>query len=441
MQTESVDLLITNALVVAMDDENAVLHNGALAISGSKIAALGKSSELEAKFGLHAREIMDAKDKIVMPGLVNAHTHAAMSLYRGLAEDIVLEDWLKKLQPAEHRFTTLESVYLGVQLALVEMIRSGITTALDMYWFPQAAARAAHEANFRLASGPVVFDPSGADHLTQDQRWVEGREFFEEYANDDLIIPFIQPHGTYTVAPEGLRQAWDMAERYDVGFHTHASETAAEVAMVKTQYGLSPIMHLKQLGMLTEKTILAHCVHMNEEEMEILKETGTGISHNPLSNLKLASGIAPIPQSLRKGIQVGLGTDGACSGNDLDMWKAMRFAAMVHKTQQRDPTVMPACQVLQMATIMSAKALGIADKVGSLEPGKCADIILIDLNRPHLTPLYDIYPQLIYSAGRDDVSTVIINGKIVMRDRQMTTLDEDCILAEARAFAQKIKDN
>jgi 5-methylthioadenosine/S-adenosylhomocysteine deaminase len=439
MQPQIVDFLIINGIVVTMEDQDRVLHDGAVAISGAKIIATGSSTDLQTRFGESAREIVDAQDKIVMPGLVNAHSHAGMTLYRGLAEDIVLEDWLKKLQPEEHRFTNFENVYLGVQLALVEMIRSGITTALDMYWFPHAAARAAEEANFRLATGPVVFDPRGADHLSQDQRWQEGKEFFEQYRNDELIIPFIQPHGTYTVSPEGLRRAWDMAEKYGVGFHTHASETTVEVAIVKQQYGCSPIKLLDRLGMLTERTILAHCVQMTEEEIDFLKEGNTGFSHNPLSNLKLASGIAPVSQSLRKGIKVGLGTDGACSGNDLDLWKAMRFAAMIQKTQQSDPTVLPARQVLQMATCMGAEALGIGGKVGSLEVGKLADIILIDLNRPHLTPLYDIYSQLVYSVGRDDICSVFINGKMVMRERQLTTLDEESILAEARAFGRQLK--
>jgi 5-methylthioadenosine/S-adenosylhomocysteine deaminase len=373
---------------------------------------------------------------MVMPGLVNVHTHLAMTLYRGMAEDLVLQDWLNKLWPVEEKFTRPQTTALGVSLALCEMLRGGITTALDMYWLPEIAARTALQAGFRLGAGPVFFDPPGADHLSQPQRFIAAQAFFEEFGGNPMIIPCVQAHGTYTVGPENLVKAFAVAQQAGALFQTHASETRGEVEMVRKQYGCSPVEHLHHLGLLGSTTVLAHCVHIGEDEIGLLAASGTGVSHNPLSNFKLASGVAPVVKMLKAGVKSGLGTDGACSGNDLDLWKAMRMAALMQKTIHKDPTVATARQMVRMATIEGAGVLGMEKQIGSLETGKLADLILIDMNRPHLTPLYDVYPQLVYAVGRDDVRTVLIHGRLVMQDGVLLTLDEEKILAEMGAFAR-----
>jgi 5-methylthioadenosine/S-adenosylhomocysteine deaminase len=321
------------------------------------------------------------------------------------------------------------------------MIRGGTTMSVDMYWHPAASAQAAREAGFRLMNGPIFIDFDEApDRIPVDQRIERGREFLEEYRDDPLIEPCVMPHTTYTVAPENLEKTHALADEFGVFWGTHASETVAEVSTVTDQYGRTPPRHLDHLGLLSDRTVLAHCVHLSDEEVDLLAERGTVAVHCPLSNLKIASGIAPVPRMRQVGVSVTLGTDGAASGNDLDMWLAMRLAAVVHRGVHGDPTFLPAPEVVNMVTCDAARALGLGDRVGSLEVGKRADVIIIDLNRPHLVPLYDVYSHLVYAVGRDDVSTVLINGQVVMRNRQLLTIDEEATMAEVRAMAQRIAE-
>jgi 5-methylthioadenosine/S-adenosylhomocysteine deaminase len=286
--------------------------------------------------------------------------------------------------------------------------------------------------------GPIYIEGGGPDKVPVEKRKSYGVEFLEKFKDNPLIIPCVMPHATYTVSPQFLQEAQELADDYDAYLHTHASETETEVKNVVERFGKTPVHHLDDLGMLNARTILAHCVHVTPDEIALMAERGTSIVHNPLSNLKLGSGIAPVSEMLAAGAKVALGTDGPVSSNDLDMWTAMRFAILLPRGVHRDASLLKSTDIVKMVTIEGAKALGIDDKVGSVEVGKRADIILVDLNRPHLAPMFDVYAHLAYTVGRDDVSTVVINGKVVMRDRVLTTIDEESAMAEVNALAEQI---
>lgn len=434
---EKVDRLIIQGLILTLDREDTVIEDGAVAISGTDIVAVGPSPEITKWY--QADEVLNATGQIVMPGLINAHTHNGMTLYRGLVDDQPLAEWLDTLWEAENQFVNPDNVRLGAQLAYVEMIRGGTTMSVDMYWHPDASAQAAHEVGFRLMTGPAFVDfETAPDRLAVDERIGRGREFLETYCNDPLIVPCVAPHGTYTVSPENLQKTQALADEFGVFLSTHASETADEVATVTEQYGRSPLMHLEHLGMLSERTVLAHCVHLPDKEIEMLAARKTVVVHCPLSNLKLGSGVAKVMKMREAGVTVLLGTDGPASSNDLDLWMAMRFAAVLHRGVNHHPTFNTAQDVIRSVTSDAADALGVGAIVGSLEAGKRADIILIDLNRPHLVPMYNPFSHLVYTIGRDDVNTVLVNGRVVMRDREMLTIDEEALLGEVNVIAQYI---
>lgn len=434
---QKVDLLIHCAYIVTMDADRRLIEDGAVAVDGSKIVAVGICEDILTQY--HAEKVIDATGQVLMPGLINAHTHLAMTLFRGLADDLPLEPFLEKVWRAEGLFIRPETVDLGVRLAFAEMIRSGTTCAMDMYWYPHTAAEAASKAGFRLANGPVYVDFDGPDEIPIVERTAWGREFVQQYIDDDLIVPSIMPHAAYTVSKEYLQQAEALAEEYNLVLHTHASETIQEVQTVVERTGKTPPNYLNSIGLLSERTVLAHCVHLSEDEIELFAEKDVTVVHCPISNLKMASGFAPLPALRSAGVGVALGTDGTATGNDLDMWKVMRFAAVIHRGVNGDSTFNPAVDVVAMATRDGAQALGIGELTGSIEVGKCADLLLVDLNRPHLVPLYDVYSHLVYAVGRDDVRTVLINGKVVMLDRILMTIDEPGTLAEARDLAHQIR--
>lgn len=436
--TPPADKLILHGLVVTMDEQLTVLEDGAVAISGQQIVAVGSAVDIIAQYAKESAEIIDASGQLVMPGLINTHTHGADSLFRGLVDDLALEPWLERLWVAERKFVRPETVRLGAQLAQAEMIRGGTTMALDMFWYPEVGAQVAKEIGFRLMTGPVYFDFAEPDNIPVAQRTARGREFLQQYRHDPLVVPCVTPHSTYTVSPQYLREAQALADEFGVFLSTHASETAAEVKIISERYGQSPPRHLDALGMLTERTVLAHCVHLPADEIELLAQRQTVAAHCPLSNLKLGSGVAPIPQMRRAGVRTTVGTDGPVSGNDVDMWLAMRLTAVLHKGVQQNPTLLSAREVVKMATCEAACALGLGDKIGSLTPGKQADLILIDLHRPHLTPCYNIYSHLVYAVGRAEVSTVLIQGRIVMQNRQLLSVDEAGVMAAVRDLAAEI---
>lgn len=432
---QPVDTLILGPLVVTMDAGERILDPGAIAIRDGEVVAVGTRRDLQ---GVTAAETIDAGGMLVMPGLVNAHTHLGDSLFRSLVEELPLEAWLERLWVSEREFVSRESVELGARLSLAEMVRSGTTCALDMFWFPEAATDAALGAGFRLATGPIFFDFDGPDGLSVEDRVATGERWLERYGAEPLITPCVQPHNALTVSPDGFRAARDLADRAGALFHTHCSETATEVRQTIDRFGHTPVAHLDELDILDGHTVLAHCVHLADDDFARLGRTGAAVLHNPLSNLKLGSGIAPVARLMEEEIPVALGTDGPVSSNDLDMWTAMRFAGLLQRGLHMDPVLTPAHDIVRMATTVGAEALGLGDRVGRLAEGYRADLILIDLDRPHLTPMYDVYGHLVYTVGRDDVRSVMIDGRWVLRDRTLQTIDEAAVLSDMTDLALKI---
>ncbi len=433
---QRVDTLILGPLVVTMDADERILEAGAIAVRDGEIVAVGTREDI----GDHdAAETINASGKLVMPGLVNAHTHLGDSLFRSLVEELPLEAWLERLWISEREFVSRDSVELGARLSMAEMIRGGTTCALDMFWFPEAAADAALDAGFRLVTGPIFFDFDGPDGVAVEARIAAGERWLERYAAEPLVTACVQPHNALTVSPDGLRAARDLADGAGVLFHTHCSETATEVRQTIERFGHRPVAHLDELGILDGPTVLAHCVHLDDDDFARLRRTGAAVLHNPLSNLKLGSGIAPVARLLEEGVPVALGTDGPVSSNDLDMWTAMRFAGLLQRGVHMDPVLTSARDIVRMATTVGARALGLGDRVGRLAEGYRADLILIDLARPHLTPMYDVYGHLVYTVGRDDVRSVMIDGRWVLRDRALETIDEAAVLADMGRLAAEIE--
>ncbi|MDD5232328.1 MAG: amidohydrolase [Syntrophales bacterium] len=435
---EQVDILVSGGTVLTLDEKDTCIGCGAVAVRGDSIAAVGAAEELKARFSV--RKTIDAAGCIVMPGLVNGHTHAAMTCFRGMADDLKLEDWLQNyIFPAEARNVRPELVYWGTLLACAEMIRSGTTTFCDMYIFEEETARASKEAGVRCLAGEVLFDFPSPNFKTSDEGLKYTEDLIRRWAGDPLIGIVVEPHACYTCSDNLLARSKELADRYGVPYAVHLLETKAERDGLISKLGKSPVHFLAEKGILGPSVTAFHCVAMDEEDIRLFADHGCRIVHNPESNMKLASGVAPVPEMLAAGIAVGLGTDGCASNNNLDMFQEMDMAAKLHKAWRLDPTVMSADTVLKMATRMGAAALGMADRIGSLEPGKRADIISIDLKKPHLTPLYREYSHLVYAAKGDDVRDVIINGRIVMENKQIRTLDEDKIISKVISIAEEVK--
>lgn len=416
------DLIIRNATVVTCDAKGTVVANGGVAVENGRITRVAPSAEL-APLAANAKRVLDGSGHILMPGIVNTHCHAADSLFRGLVEDLALEPWLQTVWKAEGAILNPETSRLGSVLGFAELLLSGVTSVMDMFWYPAETVRAARTVGIRVATGGIFFDPPGVTGHDFAGRIAAAEDFFAEFEGSDDVFPSIMPHGAYTVAPENLRTAKAIADRHGALFSTHAAETRAEQADVTSRFGRSVIRHLDSLGLLDARTVLAHCVHLDDEEIEILARSGASVAHNPMSNLKLASGVARIPDMLEAGINVTLGTDGAISGNDLDMWMALRLAATLHKGVSGRPDVVTTGQALAILTSAGAKALGAADRIGSLETGKFADMILIDLKRPHAVPVFDPVTHLVYSTAKSDVRHVFVGGEQVVRDGVLTRHD------------------
>ena len=422
---------------MTMNGKREVIENGAVAVRGSEIAWVGKADRAAIQEDQPVRTL-DTTGKLVIPGLVNAHSHLAMTIFRGLVDDQPLEAWLGRIWPLEAVYATEANVRAGVQLALAEMIRGGITCAADMYWQLHEATRVAREANFRLVNGPTFTEIVGPDGIMPENRESRARAYLEQYLDDPLVCCCIQVHSTYTASRAMLERAQRLAGEYQLPFITHASESQVEVETVSSRFGMTPIEYIDSLGLLGPRTLLAHCVHLRDDEVALLKERGASVAHCPESNLKLGNGIARVPYMLKAGVRVALGTDGAATNNDLDMFGEMRTAALIHKGVSMDPTVMNAEEVFAMATINGARALGLGDRIGSLEPGKLADIALVSLASAHMTPHYNAYSQLVYAANKSDVTGVMIHGRPVMEDRQLLTLDEEAIKSSVRNLAATI---
>ena len=434
----AVALVVTNGIVVTMDGDGRVLSPGAVAIDGRDIVAVGSAAAIAA--GYRARDSIDARGAVVMPGLINTHTHAPMVLYRGLADDRALMDWLQKyIFPAEAKTVNPAFVRAGTRLAALEMIRSGTTTYADMYYFEEEIARVTRAAGLRGVLGQTIIKFPAPDAKTPEEGLSRTERFIKEFASDDLIVPAVAPHAIYTLEAETLKSARELANRQHVPVILHLAETQDEVKIAAEQHQATPVGYLESLGFFGPGTLAAHTVHLTSQDIDILKKRGVGVSHNPESNMKLASGTAPVPALRRAGVPVGLGTDGAASNNDLDMFESMRQAALLHKLQSGDPRTLPAADVLAMATREGAAALGMEKIIGSLEPGKRADLNVVSMNAARQTPMYDPLSHLVYTTRGDDVRTTIVHGKILMREGKVLTLNEPAVLAEARKLAADVR--
>ena len=433
------DLLLTNATFITMDARFTVHASGGLAVTGNSISAVGPDA-LE----YDASETLECGGRLVIPGLVNAHTHAAMTLLRGLADDLRLDVWLMGyMMPVEREFVSEDFVRLGTRLACAEMIRSGITCFADMYYFEETVAQATAEAGMRALCGQTVLRFPSPDAASFEDGLARAREFIERWRQHPLIVPSPAPHASYTCTPEILRSCAELAAEFDVPLHTHLSETLFEVEDSRRVHGMPVVPWVKKQGLFGAKVLAAHCVHVDEGEIRALKNAGAGVAHNPTSNLKLAAGVAPVVRMLELGLDVGIGTDGAASNNDLDMFEEMRLAALLAKGIGGDPTVVPARQALAMATRLGAAALHMDHLTGSLEPGKRADLIVLDLSSLHNVPHFDrdpdsLYARIVYAAKSTDVTDVMCNGRWLMRDRTLRTLHEGELRREAQALARRI---
>jgi len=433
---KKVELVIRGGLVVTMDEQGTVFNPGSVAVSRGKIVCVGDEDEVLSQVD-GTREI-SARGCAVMPGLVNVHTHAAMTCFRGLADDLPLMMWLTEhIFPAEKKING-DIVYKGTLLACAEMILGETTTFADMYLFADQVAKAAKEAKMRALIGEVIYDFPSPNYGSPEKGIQFTKALIDEWKGDDLISVAVEPHAVYTCSPQLLKECERIVEQFQVPLVIHLSENEEEIKQVNKKYGKTPVQHLDGLGLLGSKLLGVHCVVLTEKDMECLEKNDVKVAHNPESNMKLASGVSPVPDLLKRGITVGLGTDGCASNNDLDMWGEMDTCAKLHKVFLLDPTVMPAQKVVRMATIEGAKAIGMADRIGSLHEGKRADIIIVDLKKPHLTPMYQVYSHLVYSASAHDVKTSIINGEVVMSDRKLLTLDKEKVMESVKEIARNV---
>jgi 5-methylthioadenosine/S-adenosylhomocysteine deaminase len=428
------DLLLRNAVVLTMDAHLTVLEGVDVEISGRAISRIAPTS------GRTARHVIDATGMLVMPGLINCHTHAAMTLMRGLADDMVLDTWWQKfIFPIEKRLVDPEFISVGTSLAAIEMIRTGTTSFTDMYFFEDEAAEACRRIGIRAFLGVGVLDFPTPDSATAAEALRRTEALAGSWRDDPIIHPIVAPHAPYTCCDETLLHCRALAERLGLPLTIHLSETPGEVHDSRGRHGCTPVQHLDTIGFLGPTLIAAHCVHVTDADLDILASREVKVAHCPESQMKLASGVAPVPNMLARGITVGLGTDGAASNNDLNLFGEMDTAAKCHKLARLDPTAVKAADVVRMATCEAAKAVGRPD-LGSVEVGKTADIILVDLRRPNLTPVYNLYSLLVYSATGAEVSTVIVNGRPVMEDGRILTVDEAEVLDDATRLAGAIRD-
>ena len=429
---KTIDVIIDGGMILTMNKDRQVIDKGAITISGDSIVDVLPADQLPKKH--EAKKVINAKGMVVIPGLINAHSHLPMTLFRGLVEDLDLDRWLEKVWKYEFSSLNESSVRAGSKLAMAEMILGGVTCAHDMYWHYETTMALADEIGFRLISGPPITGIGEPDFETMV---AQARSVLDSSDKYHFVHPVIQAHSTYTTTARMMGAVLEFKEEYGVPFTTHASETQSEIKIVNEMYGQTPIELLQSYKLLDDRTILAHCVHLKDDEIKMLAESGTHVAHCPESNLKLGSGIARIMEMIEAGVNVCIGTDGAASNNDLDLLGEMKTAALLQKGFCNDPEVLKTIEVLEMATINGARAYGMDHLTGSIEPGKKADIVLLDFQKPHLTPCMDAYANLIYSANKADVDTVLIDGRIQMEAGELTAFDEDALMAEVRSISEK----
>ncbi|MFL7813439.1 MAG: amidohydrolase family protein [Anaerolineales bacterium] len=440
--TKKADKLLVNAYVLCMDEDFHQYERGAVAVIGDHIEAVGPADQLEKEFS--ADELIDCQGKVLMPGLVNAHTHVPMNLLRGLGDDLRLDVWLLGyIMPVEREYVDPEFVRLGTSLACAELIRSGVTSFADMYYFEDQVAEATAQAGLRAVCCQTILKFPSPDADSYEESLAASEKMILKWKDHPLITPAVAPHAPYTATVEILESATKLALKYDVPLHIHIAETAQEVQDSLELHDMTVVPYVEQYDIFKAKVIAAHCVHIDEREMHTLARYGAGVAHNPTSNLKLSSGIAPVSRMLDHGLQVGIGTDGVSSNNDLDMFEELRLAALLAKGSSGDPTVVPARTAIEMATSMGAKAIHLADQVGSIIEGKKADLILVDIQTLHNSPHFrndpdSVYAQLVYAAKSTDVTDVMVNGKWLMRSRELLTLDLEELLPKAQVLAEQI---
>lgn len=426
------EFLVRDVTIITMNEKEEVIDRGYIIVGDGQIKEIGQGNPSHQNY----EKVIDGTNKLAMPGFINTHTHAAMTLLRGYADDLPLMEWLQnKIWPLEEKLTP-EHIYWGTMLAIAEMIKSGTTTFADMYFCMDEAAKAAEMTGIRavLSRGMVGIGPQADLALKQSE------EFVSNWHNraEGRITVMLGPHAPYTCPPDYLKKVLALAEKTRVGIHIHVAETNTEFRDIKKEYGKTPVEHLESLGLFEHKVLAAHCVHLTENDMEIMARYEVGVAHNPESNMKLASGIAPVPQMLEAGITVALGTDGASSNNNLDMLQEMRTCALLHKVNNMDPTAIPAYTALKMATVNGAKVLGLEDRVGQLKEGMKADFILLNLDGAHMTPRYDLVANVVYAAQAGDVDTVIIDGNIVMENKVIKTFDEKEVIGKSAFIASEL---
>lgn len=436
---ELADLILSGGTIVTMDPARRILEDGAIAVKGDTIAAIGPRAEIEAKFA--APRTINARGKLILPGLINGHTHAPMTLLRGLKDDVTLDEWLTKyIFPAEARNVNEEFVRWGTRLAALEMIRGGTTTFVDMYYFEDAVAEETKAAGMRGVLGETVIDFPAPDNKTNAAMFAYTESFLKKWQGDPLNHAAIAPHSIYICSEKTLRDAFALARKYRAPILIHVAETKKELSDSLAKNHFTPVAYLQSLGLLGPDVVAAHCVWVDEADRKTLAANEVGCVHNPSSNMMLASGVAPVPEMRAAGVHVGLGTDGPSgSNNDLNMMEEMDLAAKLQKVSKMDPRALGAKDALEMATIEGARAIHMEKEIGSLEPGKKADFIVLGIDAPHSVPLYDFYSQIVYALKASDVRTVVIAGRVVFQNGKVLTLNEPAIIAKAREYGQKVQ--
>jgi 5-methylthioadenosine/S-adenosylhomocysteine deaminase len=438
-QKEAVDLIVSGGIVVTMDGARAIYQDGSVAIRGDSIAAVGKRTEIESRY--RAPQVVDARDHLVLPGFINGHTHVQMTLFRGLHDDVTLNDWLYKyIFLAEAKNVNEQFVRWGTRLAAAEQIRAGVTTFADMYYFEDAIAEETKAAGMRGVLGETLIDFPAPDNKSEAEMLAYTEKFLKRWQGDPLIHAAPAPHSIYTCSKKTLQDATALARKYHAPILIHVAEMKKEWEDSKKTNGMSPVQYLEKIGVLGPEIVAAHCIFVDEADRKLLAKRGVGCVHNPSSNMMIASGVSPVPEMRAAGIAVGLGTDGpAGSNNDLDLMEEIDLAAKLAKISKMDPLALNAKAVVEMATIDGARALHMDKEIGSLEALKKADLVLISLREPNAVPMYDVYAQIAYSLKASDVDTVVIGGRVVMRDRKLLTVDEPGVLERAREYGESVK--
>jgi 5-methylthioadenosine/S-adenosylhomocysteine deaminase len=436
---QSVDMIVSGGTLVTMDGARTILQDGSVAIKGDSIVAVGAKADIEGRY--HGVETMDARGRLVLPGFINGHTHVPMTLFRGLHDDVTLNDWLYKyIFPAEAKNVNEEFVRWGTRLAAAEQIRSGVTTFADMYYFEDAVAEETKAAGMRGVLGETFIDFPAPDNKSNGEMLAYTEKFLQKWQGDALIHAAPAPHSIYTCSKKTIQDAAALATKYHAPLLMHVSEMKKEWEDSEKANGMSPVQYLEKIGVLGPNLLAAHCIFVDEADRKLLAERQVGCVHNPSSNMMIASGVSPVPEMRAAGVAVGLGTDGpAGSNNDLDLMEEIDLAAKLAKISKMNPLALNAKAVVEMATIDGARALHMEKEIGSLEAGKKADLVLISLDEPNAVPMYDVYAQIAYSLKGSDVETVVIGGRVVMRDRKLLTVNEPAVLEKAREYGKSVK--